>query len=244
MDLKPALSDLNLRKRLVLVHASPALDAQAMFESLLETASGFITPTFTPKSLLPLDYHPANTKADVKTLAQAFTPSMPADEAFGSFPELVRSHSKAQRSIHPVLSFAGLSADTIIYSQTLAEPYAPIASLADADGVVLLAGLDQRMNFSIHYGERLAGRMQFIRWALTEGGVVECPHFPGDAEGFNAIGLTIKPFIRQSEAGGVTFLAIPVKELIRAVINSIHENAYALLCGRPDCERCEAVRWG
>lgn len=244
MDLKPALSDLSLRKRLVLVHASPVVDAKALLTSMLETTGGFFTPTFTPKSLLPLDFHPIHTKADVNTLAEPFTPSIPADEAFGKFPELVRMHANAKRSIHPVLSFAGLGADEIINTQTAHEPYAPISALAEKDGVVLLIGFDQRVNFSIHYGEKLAGRMQFIRWALTENGVVECPNFPGDSEGFNAISLTLKPFTRETKVNGVTIQAIPVNDLLRAVVNKIHEDAYSLLCARPDCERCEAVRWG
>lgn len=244
LNLKSALSDLSLSKRRVLVHASPVLDADALLESLLETTSGFITPTFTPKSLLPLDYHPVHTKAEVSSLAQAFTPSTPADEAFGDFAERVRNHSKAKRSLHPVLSFAGIGADALINSQTLPEPYAPIVALAEEEGVILLAGMDQRVNFSIHYGEKIAGRMQFIRWALTEKGVIECPYFPGDSEGFNAIALTIKPITRQTEVDGITLQAIPAKDLLRAVVNKIHEDAYTLLCGRPDCERCEAVRWG
>ncbi|NWF64932.1 MAG: AAC(3) family N-acetyltransferase [Chloroflexi bacterium] len=243
-DLTPALSDLSLRKRLVLVHASPLVDADSLLTSLLETTSGFITPTFTPATLLPLEYHPAHSKADVSSLAQVFTPSTPADEAFGAFPELVRGHSKAKRSIHPVFSFSGIHADAVIHSQTLSNVYAPIASLTEEDGVILLVGMDQRVNFSIHYGEKLAGRMQFIRWARTEHGVVECPHFPGDPEGFNAIGLTLKPFTRQAEANGLIIQAIPVNDLLRSVVNKIHEDAYSLLCARPDCERCEAVRWG
>jgi aminoglycoside 3-N-acetyltransferase len=243
-DLKSALSDLSLRKRLVLVHASPVVDANALLTSLLETTGGFFTPTFTPKSLLPLDFHPVHTKADVKSLAQPFNPSMPEDEAFGKFTELVRTHARAKRSIHPVLSFAGIGADDAINAQTIHEPYAPIAAMAEEDGVVLLVGMDQRLNFSIHYGEKLAGRMQFIRWALTANGIVECPYFPGDPEGFNAITLTLKPFTRQTEVNGITIQAIPINDLLRAVVNKIHEDAYSLLCGRPDCERCEAVRWG
>ena len=243
-DLKTALSDLSLRKRLVLVHASPVVAADALLTSLLETTGGFFTPTFTPKSLLPIDFHPIHTKADVKTLAESFTPSTPADEAFGKFPELVRAHAKAKRSLHPVLSFAGIGADDVINSQTMYEPYAPISAMAEEDGVILLVGMDQRVNFSIHYGEKLAGRMQFIRWALTENGIVECPQFPGDSEGFNAIASDIKSFTRHAEADGVNIQAIPVNDLLRAVVHRIHEDAYTLLCGRSDCERCEAVRWG
>lgn len=244
LNLSFALSDLSLGKRLVLVHASPAVNADELLKALLETTSGFFTPTFTPKALLPLDYHPARFKGDVASLARPFTPAMPADEAFGKFTELVRKHPKAQRSIHPALSFAGIGADDVIRSQTVHDLYAPINALAEKDGVILLAGMDQRVNFSIHYGEKVAGRMQFVRWALTGDGVIECPNFPGDSEGFNAISLTLNPFIRKTEVEGVTIQAIPVNELLRAVVNKIHEDAYSLLCGRPDCERCEAVRWG
>lgn len=243
-DLKPALSDLSLKKRLVLVHASPIVNADALLAALLETTGGFMTPTFTPKALLPIDYHPVHNKTDVKNLAESFTPSMPADEAFGKFPELVRSHAKAKRSLHPVLSFTGIGADDAIHAQTIHEPYAPIAAMAEEEGVVLLIGMDQRVNVSIHYGEKLAGRMQFVRWALSGNNVVECLNFPGDPEGFNSLVDGIKPFTRQTEVDGVKIQAIPVTDLLRAVVNKIHEDAYSLLCGRPDCEYCEAVRWG
>ena len=242
-ELKSAFSDLGLGKRLVLVHSSDAVDATHLTESLLAATSGFITPAFTPRSLLPLDFHPSRSDAG-EFQTEPFSPSTPADEAFGKFPEIVRAHREAGRSSHPVLSFTGIGTDAILHSQTVREPYAPIAALAEQEGVVLLVGMDQRVNFSIHYGEKLAGRMQFIRWALTESGVMECPNFPGDSEGFNVITADLRPFTRRAEVGGVEIQAIPMNELLRAVVNKIHENAYALLCGRPDCERCEAVRWG
>lgn len=242
--LQSELSDLGLSKRLVLVHASPVVDAPSLMDALLASTSGFITPTFTPKSLLPLEFHPARPQADVDSLAKVFHPAMPADEALGGFAELVRNHPQALRSVHPVLSFAGINAGEVIQTQTAHELYAPISTLAEQDGVVLLIGLDQRVNFSIHYGEKLAGRMQFIRWALTETGVIECPSFPGDSEGFNVIAPDIKSITRRADVDGVEIQAIPLKNLLSAVVNKIHENAYALLCGRADCERCEAVRWG
>ena len=63
--------------------------------------------------------------------------------------------------------------------QTLAEPLAPIGALAQRGGWVLLLGVNQTVNTSLHYAERLAGRPQFTRWALTYEGVRECPQFPG-----------------------------------------------------------------
>jgi aminoglycoside 3-N-acetyltransferase len=242
MDLKTALTDLSLRKRLVLVHASDAVDANELLTALLDSTGGFITPAFTPKCLLPLDFHPSGKDTNIK--AEPFASNMPTDEVFGAFPELVRNHPKANRSAHPVLSFAGISAENILNTQTTHEPYAPIASLAEQDGVVLLVGFDQRVNFSIHYGEKLAGRMQFIRYALTKSGLVECPNFPGDSEGFNAIEPDLKSFTRRANIGDMEIQAIPINQLLQTVVNKLHEDPYALLCSRPDCERCEAVRWG
>ncbi len=85
----------------------------------------------------------------------------------------------------------------------------PLLPMAEEEGVILIVGMDQRVNFSIHYGEKIAGRMQFIRWALTEKGVIECPYFPGDSEGFNAIAPTIKSFTRHAEADGITHSSHP-----------------------------------
>ena len=237
-DLKTALTDLGLRKSLVLVHASDALDAETLLNALLETTRGIITPTFTYKSALE-----TNSPKDAAK-AEAFHLDLPADEALGRFPEALRKHPKAKRSIHPILSFAGIHADLIVQTQTAYEPFAPIEGLANQDGFVLLAGVDHRADFSIHYGEKLAGRMQFIRWALTENGIVECPSCPGDAEGFGVIAPFLEKHTRRVDVDGVYLQAIPLKEILQVVVKKIHEDPYAFLCGRPECELCEAVRWG
>lgn len=237
-DAKSALTDLGLRKRLVLVHASDALDAQTLLAALLETTRGIITPTFTYRSALE-----TNSPKDVAQ-AEAFHPDLPADGSLGKFSELLRRYPKAKRSAHPLLSFAGINADVVLHTQTTHDPFAPISLLAEQDGVVLLAGSDQRVNFSIHYGEKLAGRMQFIRWAKTQSGIVECPHCPGDAEGFNILAPFLEKFVHRVDVMGVYLQAIPLNDLLQVVVKIIHEDPYALLCGRADCERCEAVRWG
>lgn len=237
-DLKTALTDLGLRKSLVLVHASDALGAETLLIALLETTRGLITPTFTYKSALETNSPKAAAHAE------AFHLDLPADDSLSPFSEALRKHPKAKRSIHPILSFAGIQTESILQTQTAYEPFAPLEGLANQDGVVLLAGTDQRANFSIHYGEKLAGRMQFIRWARTQTGIVECPNCPGDAEGFGVIAPFLEKYTRRVEVGGVYLQAFPLKDLLRVVVAKIHEDPYALLCGRRDCERCEAVRWG
>ena len=71
------------------------------------------------------------------------------------------------RSLHPILSFVGVNAQPFLESQTIVEPLAPFRLLVEQRGWVLLMGVDHTVNTAIHYAERLAGRKQFVRWALT-----------------------------------------------------------------------------
>jgi aminoglycoside 3-N-acetyltransferase len=107
-----------------------------------------------------------------------------------------------------------------------------------------LLGVDQTVNTSIHYGERMAGRKQFVRWALTPDGVQECPGFPGCSEGFQAIASRLDGIIRKGQVGPAQLVALPLPGLVEAVQAAIHEDALALLCAREYCERCMAVRDG
>jgi aminoglycoside 3-N-acetyltransferase len=114
--------------------------------------------------------------------------------------------------------------------------------LAEADGWVLLLGVDHTVNTSIHYAEKLAGRRQFTRWALLPDRILECPGFPGDSAGFDAIAPDLVDSTRVVQAGDATIQAVPVRALIRAVSERIRVDPLALLCQRDDCLRCNAVR--
>jgi aminoglycoside 3-N-acetyltransferase len=253
-NLKSAFSKLGLSKHLVIAHASlkafDSVDADVMLNALLDSTRGLIMPAFTYKTMLNPEVGPPQngitygSQADLNKMAEPFHKDMPVDKMMGVLPEVLRKHPKAKRSMHPIQSFAGINADAILNTQTLFEPFAPIATLAEQDGWVLLLGVDHTVNTCIHYAEKLAGRMQFIRWALTPEKVVECPGFPGDSEGFNAIASHIEKFTRRVEVNGTLVQAIHLKSLINAAIQMIKENPFALLCTREDCERCNAVRWG
>jgi aminoglycoside 3-N-acetyltransferase len=169
---------------------------------------------------------------------------MPADKTMGALPETLRRHPRSKRSMHPIQSFAGIHADSILNAQTIFDPLAPIGALAEKDGWVLLLGVDHRVNTSIHHGEKLGGRMQFIRWALLPDRLVECPGFPGDSEGFEAIAPAVEKYTRRVEIGGALAQAVHLESLLRVVVEQLRENPFALLCARQDCERCNAVRWG
>jgi aminoglycoside 3-N-acetyltransferase len=253
-DLKTAFSKLGLSKNLVIAHASlkafDSLDANTMLDALLDSTRGIIMPAFTYQTMLNPEVGPPHngmtygSEADLNKMAEPFHADMPVDKMMGVLPEILRKHPKAKRSVHPIQSFAGINANAIVNSQTIFDPFAPIAALAEQDGWVLLLGVDHTVNTSIHYGEKLAGRMQFIRWALMGDRVVECGGFPGDSDGFNAIAIDVEKYTRRVEINGASVQAIHLKSLLNAVVQKITANPFALLCTRPDCERCNAVRYG
>jgi aminoglycoside 3-N-acetyltransferase len=127
-------------------------------------------------------------------------------------------------------------------AQTIEDPLAPIAWLTNNGGWVLLMGVDHTTNTSIHYAEKLAGRRQFVRWALTPQGVRECPGFPGCSEGFEAVVPLLEGSQRQIQVGEASLQAMPLAELVAVVTGAITVDPLALLCSRPDCDRCNAVR--
>ena len=130
----------------------------------------------------------------------------------------------------------------MLETQTLNEPLAPIHMLKEEEGWVILLGVDHTVNTSIHYGELLAGRKQFIRWAITPEGVKECPGFPGCSNGFNAITPSLDQVIQRVQVGSSLIQAIPIAALVETVLAMLKHDPLALLCEKPDCERCTAVR--
>jgi aminoglycoside 3-N-acetyltransferase len=160
----------------------------------------------------------------------------------GAIAETLRQHPEAERSTHPLLSFAGVNAGEALALQSLDDPWMPVKWMADADGDVLLIGVDHTRNVSLHYAEFLVNRKQFIRWALIEDKVVEIPHWPGCSEGFQAITSHIQGFVRQEQIGSAIAELIPLRDLINTATGWMREDSQAMLCNSEDCEKCELVR--
>jgi aminoglycoside 3-N-acetyltransferase len=253
-ELKSAFQELGLASKPVIAHAALSPfgyiqnGADVVLQALTESVKSVIMPTFTYKTMVTPEVGPPNNgitygiDGDLNKMAQPFTITMPADSMMGMLPETLRNHPNAIRTSHPILSFAGIGADLILGSQTLFEPLAPIAALAGEDGWVVLINVDHSVNTSIHYAEKLAGRRQFTRWALLENRVVECPNFPGDSTGFNAIASYLRPDTLQVDIGSGFIQAISLRRLFEAVQEQIKLDPLALLCQRTDCERCNAIR--
>jgi aminoglycoside 3-N-acetyltransferase len=253
-DLLLGLRDLHLANTPVIVHSSlksfgqvedGAATVVSTLASVFETV---IVPTFTYRTMITPLTGPENNGITYGSLpdqnqnAEFFTVRTPVDPLMGTIPEMFRRHPRAIRSNHPIQSFAGINAKEILAAQTMIDHLAPLGLLEKADGWVLLIGVDHTVNTSIHYAEKLAGRRQFIRWALTPKGVVECPGFPGCSAGFQGIAPDIEKFTRKVQIGDAHVQAVPLKMLFKVVVGRIKKDPLALLCQQEDCERCNAIR--
>lgn len=253
-QLKSAFGELGLANKPVIAHASLhpfgyiQNGADTVLRALSEAVQGLVMPTFTYRTMITPDVGPPNNGIAYggdqyyNREAQPFTPDMPADPLMGILPETLRNHPAAKRTSHPILSFAGLNTDILLGAQTLYDPFAPIAALEQDDGWVVLINVNHTVNTSIHYAEKLAVRKQFVRWALLGDRVVECPNFPGDSSGFDAIAEYLSTDTRRVDMSPAFIQAIPLKRLFEAVQELLKKDPLALLCQRPDCERCNAVR--
>lgn len=237
----------------MIVHASLSAvgeirgGAETVLGALLTLAKGVMAPTFTYKTMIipetgpEENAYPYGTGAKRNSMAEYYLPNMPADPTMGVLAETIRKHPNARRSNHPILSFAGINVDQAISAQTLEEPFEPIRVLAEENGTVLLIGVNHTVNTSIHYAERLAGRKQFIRWALTPQGIRQCPGFSGCSDGFEAAVPYLNGITRTTQIGSAPIRAIALAPMFSILSTLIKEQPLALLCSQGD-ERCEAVR--
>jgi len=250
-DLERGFRSLGLDSRCpVIAHASVKSfgeirgGSEALLGALLAVQPRLIMPAHTYKTMILPEEGPDENAAlygagkDLNTMAEFFTPDMPCDPLVGTLPEQLRLHPLAKRSSHPILSFTGIGVDASLEAQTLQEPLASISKLAEENGWVLLLGVDHTVNTSIHLAEKLAGRRQFIRWALTPESAVECPNFPGCSLGFEKAAPHLVEFTRQVNIGSANLRALPLNEMIDTIVELISNDPLALLCDDPGCERC------
>jgi aminoglycoside 3-N-acetyltransferase len=249
-----AFAQLELKDVPVLAHASLRAfghiqgGADTLISALLPNLAALMMPAHTYLTMVTPLAGPANNgivygrRQDQNRMAETFSPQMPADRLMGSVPETLRQRPGAKRSMHPILSFTGVNVDRALKSQTLEEPLAPIRMLAENDGWVLLLGVDDTVNTTVHYAEKLAGRRQFIRWAMTEAGIIACPGFPGCSAGFKSLEKDLAPATREIKVGEATVRAMPMKAIIDAVAARLARNPRDLLCGDISCERCNEIR--
>ena len=222
--------------------------AKTMLGALLTATDNVILPAFTTRTMVIPEAGPANNALEYgrgresNLQAEIFSEELVADEPYFEMADKLRHYPGTFRSSHPILSFLGLGMNTALESQTNHQPYAPVKSLLELEGMVVLLGVDQSHNFSIHYAELLAGRKQLTRWALTTEGILECNPFPGCPDGFNKLNTHIEAFKHQITIADQIWQTYSLEDLIGVAVDLLKKDPFSLLCSRLKCERCNAVR--
>ena len=102
---------------------------QTILGALLAAFDTVIMPAFTYKTMVvPELGPPGNGLAygkwkDANRMAEFFCPQMPVDTLMGAVAEAMRSHPRAERSDHPILSFCGVNAHFILETQKIDQPF-------------------------------------------------------------------------------------------------------------------------
>src|SRR5574340_718401 len=157
-DLRLSLLKLGLVHTPVVAHASLKAfgevvgGADAFLRAVQDSVWALIMPTFTYGTMVTPEVGPPGNgivyggERDLNRMAEPFRTDMPSDASMGILPEALRRQPRARRTAHPILSFAGVNADRILAAQTHEDPLGVFAALADADGWVLLLGVDHTVN--------------------------------------------------------------------------------------------------
>ncbi len=254
-DISAALSDLGLRRETpAITHISMARIGEVrgglntVMGALLATVDNVMIPTFTYSTMIIPEQGPpdndvvygsglgANLDADV------YTYDLPSNMKNSEAGEALREYTHTYRSDHPIFSFTGLGLDAALVDHSAEDPYTPIRRMRDMDGWVVLMGAEPADNFSIHLAEQNAGRKQFIRWALTQEGIREVPHFPGCPNGFHKLDYYLQEELHRTVVGEREWFAVKLDTLLSTATALMKEDTFALLCNDLHCKRCNLVR--
>lgn len=221
-------------------------------DAILAAGKTVMMPAFTYQTqVIPQDGPPDNALIygsgdEQNSKAEIFRANLPVHPDIGPVAEAMRRDPATLRSVHPILSFIaqGPDARSVLGSQTKHNPLAPIAWLEAHDGAVLLMGIDQRHNYSLHVAEQRAGRKSFTRWALTLDDIEELSGIPGCREGFNAIWRELVSITKVTQIGLARCELIPLKPLLDYAERRIHADPDFMLCPKPSCLSCRTRETG
>jgi aminoglycoside 3-N-acetyltransferase len=216
--------------------------------ALLATVDNVMMPAFTFSTMVVPESGPGDnlivygSGRESNLASEIFSYALPADMENSEASEAFLAYPGVYRSSHPVFSFAGLGLDVALINHPDEDPYAPISELRKLDGRVLLMGADPSSNFSVHYAEKLAGRKQFTRWALSDHGICEIPHYPGCSDGFNKLHYYMQEELHTVRVADSIWHAMKIETLLNVAIALLNEDNFALLCNNLNCLRCNLVR--
>jgi aminoglycoside 3-N-acetyltransferase len=218
----------------VVVHSSlraVGLEANELIDELLAAVGSeglVVMPTFTYDN-------------------ETFTPAAPGRT--GALSEAFRRRPEARRSSHPTYSLAALgdgAAELLEGHERVGATAvdSPLDRLAAAGGLVLLLGVGQTANTTVHVGEFRADApyldIPFDPDWPTHG----YDRFPGCSRAFGVLERPLREqgAIRDGKVGDALAQLVPGAAVIEATVALLRADPAALLCTDPACFRCSRAR--
>jgi len=218
----------------VAVHASlraVGLEANEVIDALLQAVGPdglVVMPTFTYDN-------------------ESFAPDLPGRT--GTLAEVFRRRPDALRSAHPTYSVAAVGAGAAEllggHEQAGATGVdSPLGRLAAAGGYVLLLGVGQTANTTVHVGEFQAGAT-YLDIPFDPGWPAHgAETFPGCSRAFGALERPLRKrgAIRDGKVGNGLAQLVSGAAVIDATVELLRADPTALLCTDPGCFRCSRAR--
>ena len=174
----------------------------------------------------------------------------------GVLTEIFRQRPDTVRSIDPIYSVSahGKRAEEFLFNHLAYSSIgvgSPIDRIAKAGGYVLLIGVAQTSNSTIHVGESYANVKKFFahegpppiaRVLMADGAILEHEIDPSGScgRGFNAVEYPLRRahMIVDLDIGKARALLIKGSDIINVVRITIQETPDILFCNKSNCRRC------
>ncbi|HLK60444.1 MAG TPA: AAC(3) family N-acetyltransferase [Chthonomonadaceae bacterium] len=228
------------------------------FREALGPEGTLMVPTFTGERRDPAERPAPPETPEALERARAAVPVFDVDASpsdvrnMSVFTEAVRRQSDAMRSAHPTLSFAAIGANAALFTQNVPFHYplgseSPPARLHQADGWVLLLGVGQGANTSIHLAEIWANVPYIHRNARVKTGPEEWTTMQGSPEcsaGFPKIEPVMRQarLLRRGYVGNAPSMLMKQRELVSMAVAMLQGRGDSLLCDNPECYWCALAR--
>lgn len=169
------------------------------------------------------------------------TDSIMVGSAMGIFPRILLEKFPHTRGDHPLASFSatGPRAEFLTSSQTVDQPFAPIAQLIADKGKILLLGTELTSMTALHYAEQCAGLSTLIRWGLLSNGSVQECVVSGCSLGFEKLSGLLRPIETIYVCGTSNWRIYDAEELVSSATKIFHEAPKIGICDTHMCVRCE-----
>lgn len=263
-DIQQAIQALGLANQPLCVHASLRSfgwvdgGADAIIDGIVAAECTLLVPAFSDEFGVPPlpTMHRLQNGTDYDWVmrkrwpgvGKIYTPASTAIEQreMGALPAAVVQRPDRQRGNHPLCSFAALGplAAVVVATQAPLAVNAPLTTLAELHGYVVLMGVGLESMTLLHLAEQQAGRNLFRRWANAQHGETIEVEMGGCSDGFGKLATFLEPLMRETQVGQSQWRIFPAQETLTVAAEAIQRDPLLTHCGRSPCRCDDAVLGG